>query len=142
MASEGKAEENKESNESKDSGEVPDKEVATQWLLDEGFDPDLPRYLNRYGETAWDVACRKGRTDMCRWLHSENLDDMMNIPDQVLSRTPLFWAIWNRRETTAKWMMAHGALVEPTETDVRRINRMARALQQQQTQAGSILRVG
>jgi hypothetical protein len=43
MASKGKAEENKESNESKDSGEVPDKEVATQWLLDEGFDPDLPR---------------------------------------------------------------------------------------------------
>ena len=42
---------------------------------------------------------------------------------------------------TAKWMMAHGALVEPTETDVRRINRMVRALQQQQQQAGSALRI-
>ena len=37
MASESKA------GESKDSGDVPDKEAAVQWLAEEGFDPELPR---------------------------------------------------------------------------------------------------
>jgi len=56
----------------------------------------------------WHRACGQGNTGMCRWLKARGAADMINDKDQ-LGWTPLYYALSQKHEKTATWMIANGA---------------------------------
>ena len=99
-------------------------EATTAWVAERlglqaeairSMDPSSLRPLCcKGGYTLWHAACERGRTDVCEYLKSKGLLDLIEQHDKSYGRlmagwTPLHIALVYAQEETAKWMMDNGA---------------------------------
>jgi len=65
-----------------------------------------------YHRTLWDHAAEDGRIDVCEFLKSRGLLDMIEEPSGLeLGWTPLHRALAEKNENTARWLIDHTANV-------------------------------
>jgi len=90
-------------------------EVMAEWMRSEGLPTDLSTESLRavrgdFGWTLWQYAAHKGRIDMCEFLKSRGLLDMIEEPGED-GATPLHIALLCEHEGTARWLIDNAANV-------------------------------
>ena len=111
---------------SRADSDLPSDVEVRAWLQSQGMEDMLwnLRTPIGWGFLAWHQAGAEGRVDMCRWLLSRGVGDLINAKSSAGHTALSFCAVHHRTSfrpgtqyiKTAKWLLAHGAnpaLLEP-----------------------------